>query len=76
MRPGSAAGTLHSTGQFPSFTDRANQRNILLPALVVEVQGQEAAGIIRQNRIDADDVPAKLVLASEMAVNSLIRQWK
>ena len=63
-------------GQFPSFTDRANQGNVLLPALVVEVQGKEAAGIIRQNRINADDISTKLVLASEMAVNSLIRQRK
>ena len=76
MGTGSAAGALHGTGQLPSFTDRANQGNILLPAFVVEVQGQEAAGIVRQNRIDTDDVPTKLIPASEMSVNSLIRQWK
>ena len=72
MRAAAAAGALCRAGQSPRSTNAPEQFGFLLPALVVKVQGQKPTGIIRKDRIDADDISAEQIVPAQMAINHLV----
>jgi len=47
----------------------SDRRDILLPVGLVEVDGQKVAGLVRQKRVDADDVSASQVVEDHAVVD-------
>ena len=69
-----ASGPLHGTGDLPFCADAPNGGDILLPCAVIKVDGEKTAGIVRQNGVQANHIPAIRILTAEMVVDHLIVQ--
>lgn len=50
-------------------TDVSHLSNVFLPELAVKIQCEEAASVVRQDRINPDDVPAQRILSPQVLIN-------